>query len=173
MKNFLLAIPFIRNKITRNTIQQQQNELELLNIVNRSVSYMIAPNIVGLVNEGKFDITVLSSTFYLKNFIVKLLGNKSKNIVSRIWCERAVIKSNPEVSAYLFHLPSSGEVGQNDVVSFVINSSGKADFYCWEWSFGQTRMICTWEDKKHLNFGLCDDKIEFVKRIVSLAEENA
>lgn len=112
----------------------------------------------------------MSSPAYHKYLCIQLLGNKVKCISEDITVERATLRSKPDYTIYLVHIPSSKDVGQNDVVAFVVNPANKAYFYTWEWSFNQNHMICSFEDKSHLNFGVCNDKIEFVKRIVELSD---
>lgn len=166
-----MFIPYLRHRMVRNTMQEHANEHELLNIVNRSVSYMIARNVVNIFNSGKIDINTIGGREYHKHMIVELFGNKAKDIADRITCEKATIKSAPCFSVYLFNLPSSMDIGQNDIVAYVINPNGKAYSYSWEWSVNGAKMICSWEDDKHLNFGECNDKVEFVKTIVELSDD--
>lgn len=132
---------------------------------------MQAPSIVNLYNEGRIDIGTISSIEYHKHVITKVFGKKAKDIASQLKLEKANIKSNPNVLVYLLNIPSSMDVGQNDIVAFVVDSGGKAYCYNWEWSLQNTKMICAWQDEKHLNFGMCNDKVEFVKTVIDLSKE--
>ncbi len=167
-----LAIPFLRHRMAKNTMAKNTKELKLLNIVNRSFSHMIASNIVTLYNEGKLEESVFCDLEYHKQMVVKMFGNKAKKYVEQIKCEKAIIKASRNMKIFLFYIPSNKEVGQNDIVAYVLNSISQAFYYSWEWSVNHTRMICSWEKDTHLNYGGCDNKIEFVKRIASLSKED-
>ncbi len=169
ISRFFMAIPFIRHWKTKNTIRDWEKGRKMLDEVNRSYGYLTAPNIVKLYNSGKIDQNAMSSLAYHKYVTVQLFGNKAKCISEHITVERAMLRSKPDYIIYLVHFPSAKDVGQNDVVAFVVNPANKAYSYTWEWSVNQNHMICSFEDKSHLNYGVCNDKIEFVKRIVELS----
>lgn len=170
-KRICLSVPFMRHRLAERTVQDHSKGRGLLDIVNRSVSYMIARNVVGLINSGKMDVKVTGDSEYHRRMIVEMFGNKANDIAGRIKCEKATVRSAPRFSVYLFSLPSSMDIGQSDIVAYVVNASGKAYSYDWEWSVNGAKMICAWDGDRHMNFGVCDSKTEFVKAIVELSEE--
>lgn len=170
-KRLLLAIPFLRHKLVRESIKASVEERSLQNVINRSISYMIAPNLVGLFNEGKMDVSAFSDPSYFKNTVFRLFGKKANIIASQIKIEKAILRSSPKTQISLVIIPSSKDIGQSDIVAFVVNSKNQAYTYCWEWSLNQTHMICAWQDENHINYGECNDKVEFVKQILSISED--
>lgn len=171
LDRLLLAIPFIRHLKAKNFICKRRDESKLIDAINRSYGYMNAPNIVKLYNEGKVDQQSMCSPEYHKYIVAHLFGKKAKYIAEQIRIERAKLRNNADYNIYLVHIPSTKDIGQSDVVAFVVNPANKAYFYTWEWSVNNNHIICSYEDKAHLNFGICNDKTEFVKRIVELSND--
>lgn len=167
----LLAIPFIRHLMAKRNIRKRQDENKLIDTINRSYGYMNAPNIVKLYNDGKVDQQAMCSPEYHKYVVSQWFGKKAKDIAEQIKIERARVRNNTGYDIYLVHVPSTKDIGQSDVVAFVVNPANKANFYTWEWSVNNNRVICSFENKSHLNFGICNDKAEFVKRIVELSND--
>lgn len=167
----LLAIPFIRHLKAKNYIRKHRDECKLIDMVNRSYGYMHASDIVKLYNDGRVDKQVFCSPDYHKYIVCHLFGKKVKDIAEQIKIEKARLRNKANYDVFLVHLPSKQDIGQSSTVAFVVNPLNKAFFYTWEWSVNNSRIICSFDDRSHLNFGLCNDKSEFVKRIIELSNE--
>lgn len=170
-KRLCLAIPFIRHKIALNIAKENIKSDNFNNIANRTISCMIAPNMVELYTDGKFDAETFGKSDYYKNILTNFYGKNGKYYAQKIKIEKAKIRNRPDILIWLVHLPSNCEAGQSEVVAFVINGR-KACTYCWEWSFNKNKVIGTWNEKNHYNLGICDDKVGFVKKIASLSQEH-
>ena len=169
LDKLLLTIPFIRHFKVKRHIRERQDESRLIDTVSRSYGYIHAPAIVRLYNDGKIDKQAMCSPQYHKYIVTHMLGKKAKTIAEQIRIERARPRNHSDYVIYIVHIPSTKDIGQSDAVAFVIDPTNKAYFYTWEWSLHDNRMICSYEDKSHLNFGTCNDKSEFVKRIIELS----
>lgn len=164
----LMAIPFLRHRMAKRSVQDALEEQKLLHVVNQSFLYLTSPNLVKLYNEGKIDNKAMCSPEYHMKFIVHMFGKKAIPIADQLKFYKAHVKSLPEFTVYLMHIPSDRTVGQNDMIAFVISPKGKAFFYSWEWSLNNNKMIGTMDNKNHCNYGICNDKSEFVKRIIEI-----
>lgn len=171
-EKLFISIPWLRRHKAKVSMKEELKDMDLLNTVNRMMSIFFGRTIIRLYNVGKFDLDTMAHKPYYADVVKKLFGKKAIPIVEQFRIERASVKSCLDFKIVMIYPPSNMEIGQNHAIAFVVNPRNKAYFYAWEWSVNSNKMICTYdEDKNHLNFGLCNDKVEFVKRIIELSAE--
>lgn len=169
LSRLALSIPFLQRWRVKYTAKSIKIDGELTDTLNRAYAYMFSPALVDLYNSGKIGCETFLSPAYFRSIVIKMFGKKAKRFAEQIRVEKATLKADERIFISLLYLPSQNEIGQTYLIAYVVNRDNKASYYSWEWSFGQSKMICTWEDKEHLNFGACNDKVAFVKRVIELS----
>lgn len=169
-KRILLHIPLYRHKAIKGTIDSSQRSEDIINLCNRTISCKIAPQVVQLVADGKFDTSVFEDLEYFKTISTQLFGKKSKAFSIQLKIERVRL-ANSKVEIRLLITPESGAVGQSAMTAFVYGKGMKPKAYNLENSISKHFFVCEWNDDKHFNYGKVENKKEFVYKILELCKD--
>lgn len=158
----------LRRKAMENTVREDKASDELVDTLNRSVSRHFAPIAVELVNKGKIEADCIESPAYFRICLKKIFGKKSNAYAGELRMERAKISNQKAISIYLLHTPSKSEVVQAHIVGFIHADGREYETFVMEHTFNKGFVICQWCEKNHVNYGIVDGKVDFVKKMIEL-----
>lgn len=166
IKRLLLAIPFVRHKMAKQSFSDAGQET--VDICNRLLAMKLVPLLVESIKSGKIGLNVLASTKYCEDVLSQLFGEKAADFSSRLTIEQTRLLEYPNAEVWLLHTPSDKEIGQTELIAFVLNGKDVFSAYTLEFSSGSNYVVGEWDNGVHYNYGTVKNVAQFKRQIASL-----